>query len=179
MLVVQRRGRSIMAQIRRLGALARILGAGDVIGTPCGGCAGLAAGACRMKEEFEVLGVPSEDRRRLTDAYLAASCLPEPPPTWLLACRRFTWARWRAVSAATRLRSATARSMTSKWSAAIIRCYWERMLTPSLAVDRLGNAVLLGDCATARQSRTDAFGIAERASSRCKVKAQNQGLAWG
>jgi hypothetical protein len=33
----------------------------DVIGTPGGGYAGLAAGAGWMKEEFELLSVPFED----------------------------------------------------------------------------------------------------------------------
>jgi hypothetical protein len=34
---------------------------------PLGGCPGW------MKEEFELLGVPSEDRGQLTDEYLAAA----------------------------------------------------------------------------------------------------------
>jgi hypothetical protein len=54
------------------------------------GCyAGMAgAGAGWMKDEFEPLGVPFEDRGRLTDEYLAAACSPTPPPTWPPPFRR-------------------------------------------------------------------------------------------
>jgi hypothetical protein len=78
------------------------LGAGDgplpdVTGTPGGGYAGLAAGAGTgwMTEEFELLGVPFEDRGRLMAEYLAGACSPT-PPTW--PPRRSAWATWRAVS---------------------------------------------------------------------------------
>jgi hypothetical protein len=49
-----------------------------LIQAPCRwrpGYAGLAAGAGWMKEEFKLLGVPFEDRGRLT--YLAAACSPD------------------------------------------------------------------------------------------------------
>jgi hypothetical protein len=44
-----------------------------------------------MKEEFELPGVPFEDRGRLMDEYLAAACSPGPPPTWPPPCRRSAW----------------------------------------------------------------------------------------
>jgi len=72
-----------MAQIRYLGAFGGISvlassagtlqGSSYVFGTPGGGYAGLAAGAGWMKGEFELLGVPFEDRGRLTEA---TACFP-------------------------------------------------------------------------------------------------------
>jgi hypothetical protein len=113
----QRRGTSPKAETRRLSAFAGISALAmvhqvrehcggllsDVIGSPGGGYAGLAAGAGWMKEGFELLGVRFEDRGRLTDEYPgrrsftgtsdgAASCWPQVFLSWLTitalpACR--------------------------------------------------------------------------------------------
>jgi hypothetical protein len=50
-----------------------------------------------MTEEFELRGVPFEDRDRLPDEYPAAAFSLGPSPTWPPPCCRSAWATWRAA----------------------------------------------------------------------------------